>query len=132
VSVADHVRLPFWERVVEAAHEVLLRLVVLGFVQALNEHAGLVFSRLADGEIEPVGFFGPVDLKGRPETGIDVGLQSTHVVSPDFTVIALRGARFILGGVAAVWVAVSAADRGSSNYHLVGASWAALRWRASA
>jgi len=101
-------------------------------IQALNEHAGLVFSRLADGEVKPVGFLGPVDLKGRPERGIDVGLQSTHVVSPDVTVIALRGARCILGGVAAVWVAVRAADRGSSNYHLVGVSWAALWWWTSA
>ena len=97
----------------------------LGLIQALNEHAGLVFSRLADGEVKPVGFLGPVDLKGRPETGIDVGLQSAHVVSPDFAVIALRRARFILCGVAAVWVAVRAADRGSSNHHLMSANWAA-------
>jgi hypothetical protein len=56
VSVAVYVRLPFWERVVEAALEELLRLVFLCFIQALNEPAGLVFSRLADCEVEPVGF----------------------------------------------------------------------------
>jgi len=117
VSVAEHVRLPIRERGIEACHEELYRLVFLGLVKAFNEIVCLIFSHLTNSEVKPVGILFPVNIDLCKEFGVDIGLQSTHDISSDFTVIALLYACFILLWIAAVWVTVIAADLRSSYLH---------------